>query len=127
MICPIDIEEYTRLALAAGGFDASAVPLPDDFTARLPFALVTRTGGQSLPTSDQHLVSIDVYADTWATATSAANECVSIVRAMRGDFVDGVAFYDVGASMPYVNPDPNNEYVPRMTFTASITAAGKEV
>lgn len=124
---PIDAEDMVQARLNADGLNASAVPLPDDYDERLPFALVTRTGGQTYHTAaDMHVVSIDVYAGTWAAATEAASKAVESVRALAGRYHDGVQVYRVDCDMPYTNPDPAHLEVPRMTFAATVEASGKE-
>lgn len=124
---PIDAEGMVQAYLAQLGFDCSATPLPPDFAERLPFVLVTRTGGQTYHVAaDLHIMSFDVYAPTWAQAMDAAGDAVEAVRSMRGLFTGGVQFYVPDCNMPYNNPDPNRADVPRVTFTATLTASGKE-
>lgn len=124
---PIDAEGMVQAYLAQLGFDCSATPLPPDFAERLPFVYITRTGGQTYHVAaDLHMLSFDVYAPTWAQAMDAAGNAVEAVRSMRGLYTGGVQFYVPNVNMPYNNPDPNHADVPRVTFTATLTASGKE-
>lgn len=124
---PIDAEDVVQAHFNACGINAAAVPLPNGFESRLPFALVTRAGGQTRhEAADTHVLSIDVYASTWADATEAANRCVECFRGLDGAFDGAVKLYDADANMPYKNPDPRHSDLPRETFTATLTAAGME-
>lgn len=124
---PIDAEDIVQAALNKAGLNACAVPLAPDFDQRLPFALVTRAGGQTYhEAADLHLLSVDVYASTWEGATNAANRAVEIIRGMDGTFDGTVQVYEVDCNMPYRNPDPNRNDLPRETFTVTIEASGLE-
>lgn len=120
----IDIE-----AALADKFGPStcAPPLPEGFS--LPFALFTRTGGD---TSDRvyttHNVSVDVYADTWAVAQQAAAEMAGLIADLDGRNVGygedddriETPVYVSACQAPYNNPDPKHPNVPRVTFMATL-------
>ena len=135
---PIDIEAALAAALGSVfGTDVgvSAPPLPAGYTAG-PFVLITRTGGTQLPghagrVYTTHSVSIDCYADTWATAQNLASWAAGVLMALPGetlayDWLEDpnypceVPVYTVDCGMPYTNPDPMHPNVPRVTFTANL-------
>lgn len=120
----IDIEAALADKFGPG---TSAPPLPEGFS--LPFALFTRTGGD---TSDRvyttHNVSVDVYADTWAQAQASAAEMAGLIADLDGRNVGyssndsriEAPVYSVSCQAPYNNPDPKHPNVPRVTFMANL-------
>ena len=109
------------------GQGTSAPPLPEGFS--LPFALFTRTGGD---TSDRvyttHNVSVDVYGSTWAAAQQAAAEMAGLIADLDGRNVGYTSngtrieapVYVSACQAPYNNPDPKHPNVPRVTFMANL-------
>ena len=120
----IDIE--AALADAAGP-STCAPPLPEGFS--LPFALFTRTGGD---TSDHiyttHNVSVDTYAETWAQAQEYAARGAAWICNLEGQTIGygedddrvEVPVYTATCQAPYNNPDPKHPNVPRVTFMATL-------
>lgn len=119
---PIDIEDALQSAINTyTDVTASAPPLPPDYQSSLPFCRVTRIGGSTLTrVSERHSVDFDVYADTWAAATSAADGLVGFIRSLEGGWVGGVPCYGVECDMPYANADPLNPEKPQVTFNANL-------
>lgn len=124
---PADIEG----ALAAQFANTSAPPLPEDFDGLLPYALFTRVGGSiSERVVNSHSLSIDVYDATWASAQASAAALLEAVTALEGRtivWIEGATqqstpIYTVDCAIPYNNPDPLHPNVPRVTFTATVTA-----
>ena len=120
----IDIEAALADKFGPG---TSAPPLPEGFS--LPFALFTRTGGD---TSDRvyttHNVSVDVYADTWAQAQAYAAELAGLIADLDGRNIGYTSngtrieapVYVSACQAPYNNPDPKHPNVPRVTFMANL-------
>ena len=120
----IDIEAALADKFGPG---TSAPPLPEGFS--LPFALFTRTGGD---TSDRvyttHTVSVDVYADTWAQAQAYAAELAGLIADLDGRNIGYTSngtrieapVYVSACQAPYNNPDPKHPNVPRVTFMANL-------
>lgn len=130
LVTPIDIEAALAGYLFGKGVTASAPPLSADYADRLPFVLITRTGGsQRSRVLSTHSIDVDVYAATWAEAQSAANRIAGYVaQAELEDLTwrDGALTlwcpcYTSKANMPYNNPDPRHPNVPRVTFSATVT------
>lgn len=122
----IDIEAALADKYGAG---SSAPPLPEGFTASLPWVLFTRVGGDSSThVYTEHDVSVDVYADTWAAAQKAAANAAAFIAALPGRFIgygDGgtrteAPVYVASCQAPYNNPDPKHPNVPRVTFMANL-------
>ena len=123
MLAAVDIEYELEKRLNADGYNASATPLPRDYGDRLPFVLVSRTGGDrhSLVV-DRHRVSVDVYGKRWASATATANELAGHIASMAGTYVgDAWCCKSEVATLPYNNPDPSNQEHPRVTFLVELT------
>lgn len=122
----IDIEAALADKFGTG---TSAPPLPEAFSASLPWVLFTRTGGD---TSDRvyttHNVSVDVYADTWAQAQAYAAEMAGLIADLDGRNIgytsNGIRIeapvYVSACQAPYNNPDPKHPNVPRVTFMATL-------
>lgn len=122
----IDIEAALADKFGAG---SSAPPLPEGFTASLPWVLFTRVGGDA---SDRvyttHDVSVDVYAATWAAAQKAAANAAGFIAALDGrsiGYTEGsdrieAPVYVASCQAPYNNPDPKHPNVPRVTFMANL-------
>ena len=120
----IDIEAALADKFGPG---TSAPPLPEGFS--LPFALFTRTGGD---TSDRvyttHNVSVDVYAATWAQAQASAAEMAGLIADLDGRNIGYTSngtrieapVYVSACQAPYNNPDPKHPNVPRVTFMANL-------
>lgn len=130
LIIPIDIEAAMAGYLSEKDVTASAPPLSADYAERLPFVLVTRTGGsQRSRVLSAHSIDVDVYAATWAEAQSEANAVWGyVVQAELEDltWTDGeqtlwCPCYTSEANLPYNNPDPRHPNVPRVTFSATVT------
>lgn len=119
----IDIEDGLQAALNASGVAACAPPVPETLGEVLPFAVVTRTGGNELSAvQDSHTVSVDCYAATWAKAQALAGRLTALVRSLPGSKMEGVPVYASSIeAVPYGNADPTHPTVPRVTFSASIT------
>ncbi len=127
-VIPIDAEQALSEDLSEyWGHPIFPPPLPETYQQQLPCALVTVVGGMDASmVTFEHDVSIDVYADTFAQAMDNA-------RALAGIFADlkfrepssGRQWLTSGINaLPYVNPDPNNYKVPRVTFTAIASIRG---
>lgn len=123
----IDIEAALADKFGAG---TSAPPLPEGFSASLPWVLFTRTGGD---TSDrvytEHDVSVDVYAATWADAQRAAAQIAGLMADLGGREIGyteaggtrtEAPVYTASCQAPYNNPDPKHPNVPRVTFMATL-------
>ena len=130
LVTPIDIEAAMAGWLESHGVTASAPPLSQDYADRLPFAVVTRTGGsQRTRVLSTHSIDVDVYAGTWAEAQTAANRIAGIVAKAEAEDLtwveDGRTLwcpcYTSMANLPYNNPDPRHPNVPRVTFSATVT------
>ena len=130
LVTPIDIEAAMAGWLESNGVTASAPPLSQDYADRLPFVLVTRTGGsQRTRVLSTHSIDVDVYAATWAEAQTAANRIAGIVSKAEAEDLtwneDGRTLlcpcYTSIANLPYNNPDPRHPNVPRVTFSATVT------
>lgn len=130
LITPIDIEAAMAGWLESNGVTASAPPLSADYADRLPFVLVTRTGGsQRTRVLSTHSIDVDVYAATWAEAQTAANRIAGIVAKAEAEDLtwrDGALTlwcpcYTSLANLPFNNPDPRHPNVPRVTFSATVT------
>lgn len=123
-----DIEDALRVDLPAAAersrfsIAAAAPPVPEDLGSELPIAIPERVGGQRYSeVLDQHSVSIDVYAATWAQAQAAANNLIGIVSALP--YMDGLSAHYLETditTLPYNNPDPRHEDIPRATFAATV-------
>ena len=120
----IDIEAALADKFGPG---TSAPPLPEGFS--LPFALFTRTGGDTSDrVSTTHNVSVDVYADTWAQAQAYAAELAGLIADLDGRNVGyssngsriEAPVYVSACQAPYNNPDPKHPNVPRVTFMATL-------
>lgn len=130
-LMPLDIEDALRVDLTTaaelGGFSCAfgAPPTPKNLGDVLPYARIERLGGRrdSLVV-DLHDVAIDVWADTWAEAQEAANKVVALLCGLP--YADGELAHDyLGAdlnALPYNNPDPQHEDLPRVSFNATVTA-----
>lgn len=124
----IDIEDALRqdlpTAATLGGFSiyAAAPPVPETLGSSLPFVIPERVGGtRDSIVIDTHNVSIDVYAKTWGKAQETANKLVGIVAELPD--IDGLSADYLEAditTLPYNNPDPRHQDVPRVTFAASV-------
>ena len=130
LVRPIDIEAAMAGWLESNGVTASAPPLSQDYADRLPFVLITRTGGsQRSRVLSTHSIDVDVYAATWAEAQSAANRIAGIVAKAEAEDLtwgDGgrtlrCPCYTSVSNLPYNNPDPRHPNVPRVTFSATVT------
>lgn len=122
----IDIEAALADKFGTG---TSAPPLPEAFSASLPWVLFTRTGGDA---SDRvytaHDVSVDVYAATWAQAQAYAAEMAGLIADLPGrnvGYTEGgtrteAPVYTASCQAPYNNPDPKHPNVPRVTFMANL-------
>lgn len=129
-LTPLDIEDALRsdLTIAAnlGGFSCAfgAPPTPKDLGATLPYARIERIGGmRNSLVVDAHDVAIDVWADDWAEAQTAANKVVGLLCGLP--YADDELDHDyLGVDinvLPYNNPDPDHQDIPRVSFTAEVT------
>lgn len=115
-----DIAEYWQ-------HPAYPTPLPDDFADDLPCALVTEVGGHGeTMVTDEHDLSIDVYAGTYAEAMDEARKVAAIVASIwHAAPSSGRQWLTSGINaMPYANPDPSNFSVPRVSITVIATIRG---
>ena len=128
MLPAADIEYELQKRLEADGYNASATPLPRDYGSRLPFVLVSRTGGdRKTLVIDRHRVSVDVFGKRWASATEAADELAGHIASMAGSYIGDVWCCDSAvATLPYNNPDPSNQDWPRVTFLVELTVKATE-
>lgn len=120
MIRPADIE-----AIIAGALEdipAGPPPVPANLSA--PYVCIWRTGGsRTAYVIDAFAVSIDVYAQDWASAVELASEVLGTVAGLRGQVVAGTQLGAIAiTAMPYANPDPDHPTLPRVTFAAEIIA-----
>lgn len=120
---PVDVEELLRLDLGTDACPVSAPPAPDDLGADLPFAVVSRDGGERInPVVDSHNVTVSVWAPTWAEAMGQANRIAGAIARLPS--TDGASTQwrtaDITA-LPYSSPDPVHPNIPRVQFTASVT------
>lgn len=124
MARPLDMEAALATYLTET-LTAYAMPLPLDFDSHLPCALVTRTGGDTVSrVLNVHSVSVDVYAETWGEANEKASDVAGAIVGMVGATVGGKSVTETDCNVPYANPDPRHESVPRVTMTATITVRG---
>lgn len=135
-LIPLDIEDALRVDLSTaaslGGFSISiaAPPVPYDLGTSLPYAMVERIGGQRDDiVVDTHDVAIDVWADSWADAQLAADKLLGLLCGLP--YADDELEHDyLGVqvnALPYNNPDPDHQDVPRVSFTAFVTARAVEI
>lgn len=111
---PVDIETLLQFSVTT-----YAVPLPVDFVT--PCALITRTGGGFISkVLNNHSISVDCYADTYGDAVELADTVAGELMEKEGTTEGGVQLFSVDCSLPYINPDPNNKQIPRVSFTATI-------
>ena len=129
-IIPVDIEDALRIDLKRaadlGGFSfgISAPPIPADLGNTLPYVVVERIGGmrESLVV-DTHDIGIDVWADEWGEATLAANKVLGLLCGLPYSDDPQVEYLGVEINaLPYNNPDPNHQDIPRVSFTAHVKA-----
>lgn len=122
MLEPCDIENEVAIALSEV-VSCSATPLPRDFARSLPYCLITQTGGR---TQDRVLdtfgLSLDIYAPLWSQAKATANQIVAYLRTLEGTVQNDITWYGVDIeSLPYNNPDPNHEDIPRCTIYMTLS------
>jgi len=129
-----DVEYALQQDLASilTSYDVIAPPLPDDFPDDgLPLVVVERLGGSRTDlVVEEHDVSFDVYADRWASAVDAANTTLAVVTALADmpEQASGVDWHDAQINaLPYSNPDPDHEDVPRVTFSAVVTCRPESI
>lgn len=128
LVKPIDIEDALRIDLGAlmdNGWRVSAPPAPDDLGAKC--IVVTSLGGApETAVSNEHDVSVDVWAATEADAISGANDAAGYIASLPVRTLASGRHYLTAAieALPYINPDPNRPLVPRATFRATVGVRG---
>jgi len=133
-LIPLDIEDALRVdvstAASQGGFSFSiaAPPVPANLGASLPYVLVERLGGtRDEVVIDEHIVAVDVWDKDWADAHSVANDVLGVLSALPD--TDGLAhdYLEVAVNvLPYDNPDPDHQDIPRVSFTAHVSTRAEE-
>lgn len=124
-----DVEDAIRLDLSdimAGlKYSIIAPPIPAALERSLPLIVVTRLGGmRSEIVVEEHDVAIDVYASRWSTAQDVANTTAAALSSLADSagLSSGVDWLDASLNaLPYNNPDPAHEDVPRVSFSAVVT------
>lgn len=133
LVAPIDIEDALRTDIGAVCASLQmtvkcfAPPPPDDLSAGS--LMVTSVGGASATeVSNEHDVSIDVWAKTPADAMELACKAAGIVASLplRESASRQYKTAEVNA-LPYLNPDPNRPLLPRATFRATVGVRGTAV
>lgn len=114
------VQEVTRLI---PDIYVCAPPLPANIEQTLPHILITRTGGSRTNiVMDEHQLSIDVRAPTWAQATNLADQVTGSIAQLADD---PHSLNDWRAAtiltLPYANPDPSHPTIPRMTSLVSLS------
>lgn len=121
---PIDIEAAVADYASSIGLSVGAYPVPRNLGEVLPYTVVQRTGGATVAkVLDEHDVAFDCYAKTWEAASEAASAVCGMVHDMDGQSMGGR--YCIMArlrTLPYNNPDPTRPDLPRVTFSATLTA-----
>lgn len=122
-----DVEDAIRQDLGAilTDYTVIAPPIPDSLGNSLPLLVVYRLGGgRDDIVVEEHDISIDVYASRWSTAQDAANVAVAVLLGLADsvELASGVDWLDTDINaLPYNNPDPRHEDIPRVTFSAMVT------
>ncbi len=131
-IMPVDIEDILRQDLDAiyhaaeiTGIRFVAPPLPPEL-GEIPqetIAEIRRVGGDRTDlVIDRHSISIDVYAETWQTATYEANRLAAIIEALPYQNETQVRYERTEiTTLPYALPDTSNPIHPRMRMLVLIT------
>lgn len=120
LLIPADAADVVRTALDAVGMAAGATPVPPDFTSSLPFVCIRTTGGRRESVAlDSHSMRVDAWGATWAEANATARTAAAVVAGMDGHEVAGTSVCRVSVGMPYDDPDPDHQTVPRVSFTVS--------
>ena len=131
LVSPIDIEDAMRKDLSeliesdSPITSCFAPPPPDTLSAKS--LMVTSLGGTSATAvSNEHDVSVDVWADTPAEAMAAANWAAGRVASLPlRQFSSGRHYVTAEINaLPYLNPDPNRPLLPRATFRATVNIRG---
>ena len=115
----IDIEAALQEHLAASGYNACALPVPQELKAGC--VIVHRVGGYSQSyVQDVSSVAIDAYGETKVEAMQLACKLTGEVRAVVGK-LGGVAVYAADVTtLPYDNPDPAHYSLERATLQAQV-------
>ncbi len=108
-------------AILGSGYSVFAPPQPDALAANS--VMVTSLGGASHDeVSNEHDVSIDVWASTEAAAVTLANDVAGYVASLP---MRAASYKDAYINaLPYINPDPTRPLLPRVTFRATVTVRG---
>ena len=115
---PQDIEDLVQRQLNSHNIPAGPPPIPSDLST--PWVMPTRTGGtRDGIVYDRHSVSVDCWSDSWAGAQLLASQALDAVMRMEDD---GLAYSVEVNALPYNNPDPRHESLPRATFAVVIGA-----
>ena len=128
IIAPNDVEDVLQqdlstLAASSGfSFGISGSPVPSNLGTSLPWVVVYNVGGfRTSKVVDTHAVSIDVYADRWDLAMDAANKMVGLVESLEDSTGLSIDYHrSAVTALPYNNPDPRHEDIPRVSFTADV-------
>lgn len=132
IVSPIDIEDALRIDLSEIVPDTTfyASPVPDDLGAdedsvEDTVAFTQLGGGAASPVSNEHDVSVDVWAETPGRAFALANKIHGIIVSLPvRQFKSGRDYKSAAALLPYINPDPARPLIPRYTFSATIGIRG---
>lgn len=128
IVSPIDIEDALRIDLSEIVPDVTfyTTPVPDDLDADKDSVAFTQLGGGAAsPVSNEHDVSVDVWAETPGRAFALANKIQGIVVSLPvRQFKSGRDYKSAAAILPYNNPDPARPLIPRYTFSATVGIRG---
>lgn len=130
LVKPIDIEDALRTDIGAvkEAWKCFAPPAPDNLAASS--LMVTSLGGApATEVSNDHDVSIDVWASTIEDAMDMANDAAGIVATLPlRAFASGNHYLTAEINaLPYINPDPNRPLLPRATFRATVGIRGTAI
>ncbi len=118
---PVDVEGALASALGI-----AAPPVPEDLTARLPYAVATRTGGSRAgKVVDTFYVDFDVWCakDEWGLAHEVAAGLLARAEELPRSGGGAATWCAVSVEThPYNNPDPVRPDLARVTFAMTITA-----
>lgn len=134
LVQPVDIEDALRLDIDEAqpdlepGWTCFAPPARDDLHPGC--LMVTSVGGApATAVSNDHDVSVDVWAETDAAAMEMANTAAGIVASLPFKALSSGRQYATAEinALPYINPDPNRPLLPRATFRATVGIRGRAV
>ncbi|KAA8831470.1 hypothetical protein EMO89_01675 [Bifidobacterium tissieri] len=129
LITSPDVCERLRLDLLGSArlmgvqLDAACTPLPQDMPTRLPFAWIRALGGTRRDlVIDETMITVGVYAATWATALDAARVAHAILLRLPYEHDALTSWKRIDAlNLPYEDPDPDRPDLARISFTLTVT------